>query len=135
MAKGEEHKTAFRTRFGSYEWLVCLFGLSGAPATFQWFINTLLRAHLNDFASAYMDDVIIYSNGSREDHFRKVRTVLCKLWDRGLYLDPGKYEFARKSIKYLSFIVYADGKGMGPDETKVEAVRKWEAPKTQKEVR
>ena len=135
MAKGEEHKTAFRTRFGSYEWLVCPFGLSGAPATFQRFINTLLRAHLDDFASAYMDDVIIYSNGSREDHFRKVRTVLRKLWDGGLYLDPGKCEFARKSIKYLGFIVYADGKGVGPDETKVDAVRKWEAPKTQKEVR
>jgi transposase InsO family protein len=135
MAKGEEHKTAFRTRFGSYEWLVCPFGLSGAPATFQRFINTLLRVHLDDFASAYMDDVIIYSNGSRADHFRKVRTVLRKLWDGGLYLDPGKCEFARKSIKYLGFIVYADGKGVGPDETKVDAVRKWEAPKTQKEVR
>jgi len=79
MAKGEEHKTAFRTRFGSYEWLVCPFGLSGAPATFQRFINTLLRAYLDDFVSAYMDDMIIYSNGSREDHFRKVRTVLRKL--------------------------------------------------------
>ena len=135
MAKGEEHKTAFRTRFGSFEWLVCPFGLSGAPATFQRFINTLLRKELDEFASAYMDDVIIYSNGSREDHFRKVRTVLRKLWDGGLYLDPEKSEFARKSIKYLGFIVYADGKGVGPDSTKVDAIRKWEAPKTQKEVR
>jgi len=135
MAKGDEHKTAFRTRFGSFEWLVCPFGLSGAPATFQRYINTLLREHLDDFASAYMDDVIIYSNGSREDHFRKVRTVLQKLWSGGLYLDPGKCEFAKKSIKYLGFIVYADGKGVGPDSTKVDAIRKWEAPKTQKEVR
>jgi len=135
MAKGDEHKTAFRTRFGSFEWLVCPFGLSGAPATFQRYINTLLREHLDDFASAYMDDVIIYSNGSREDHFRKVRTVLQKLWSGGLYLDPGKCEFAKKSIKYLGFIVYADGKGVGPDSTKVDAIRKWEAPKTQKELR
>jgi transposase InsO family protein len=135
MAKGEEHKTAFRTRFGSFEWLVCPFGLSGAPATFQRYINTLLREHLDDFASAYMDDVIIYSNGTREDHFRKVRTILQKLWDGGLYLDPGKCEFARKSIKYLGFIVYADGKGVGPDASKVEAIREWKAPTTQKEVR
>ena len=76
MAKGEEYKTAFRTRFGSFEWMVCPFGLSGAPATFQRYINTLLRKQLDDFASAYMDDVIIYSNGTREDHFRKVRIVL-----------------------------------------------------------
>jgi hypothetical protein len=76
MAKGEEHKTAFRTRFGSFEWLVCPFGLSSAPATFQRYINTLLREHLDNFASAYMDDVTVYSNGTREEHFRKVRTVL-----------------------------------------------------------
>ena len=76
MAKGHEFKTAFRTRFGSFEWLVCPFGLSGAPATFQRYINSLLRGHLDDFASAYIDDMIIYLSGSREDHFRKVRTVL-----------------------------------------------------------
>lgn len=135
MAIGHEHKTAFRTRFGSFEWLVCPFGLSGAPATFQRYINTLLREHLDDFVSAYMDDVIIYSNGSKEDHFRKVRTALRKLWDGGLFLDPKKSEFARKEIKYLGFMVYADGKGVGPDSEKVEAVRNWKAPQTQKEVR
>jgi transposase InsO family protein len=135
MAAGHENKTAFRTRFGSFEWLVCPFGLSGAPATFQRYINTLLRKYLDDFASAYMDDVIIYSNGSREDHFRKVREVLRALWDGGLFLDPKKSEFAQKRIKYLGFIVHADGKGVGPDEEKVEAIRNWKAPQTQKEVR
>jgi len=135
VAKGHEHKTAFRTRFGSFEWLVCPFGLSGAPATFQRYINSLLRTELDDFASAYMDDVIIYTNGSRGDHFQKVRQVLRKLWDGGLFLDPGKSEFARKTIKYLGFIVHADGKGVSSDPIKVEAIRNWEAPKSQKEVR
>lgn len=69
------------------------FGLSGAPATFQRYINTLLRDYLDDFVSTYIDDVIIYSNGSRDDYFRKVRTVLRKLWSGGLYLDPDKSEF------------------------------------------
>ena len=94
MARGHEYKTAFRTRFGSFEWLVCPFRLSGAPATFQRYINSLLREHLDDFVSAYMDDVIIYSDGTREDHFRKVKTVLRKLWDGGLFLDPAKSKFA-----------------------------------------
>ena len=76
IAEGHESKTAFRTRFGSFEWLVCPFGLSGAPATFQRYINSLLRKELDDCASAYIDDVIIYSSGSEEDHFSKVRTVL-----------------------------------------------------------
>jgi transposase InsO family protein len=135
MAQGHEHKTAFRTRFGLFEWLVCPFGLSGAPATFQRYINSLLREHLDVCASAYMDDVVIYSSGSREDHFHKVRAVLQKLWDGGLHLDLGKSEFAQKKIKYLGFIVHADGKGVGPDPEKVEAVRGWKVPKTQKEVR
>ena len=114
---------------------MCPFGLSGAPATFQRYINSLLRTELDDFASAYMDDVIIYTNGSRGDHFQKVRQVLRKLWDGGLFLDPGKSEFARKTIKYLGFIVHADGKGVSSDPIKVEAIRNWEAPKSQKEVR
>ena len=54
----------------------------------------MLREQLDDYASAYIDDVIIYSDGSREDHFKKVRTVLRKLYDGGLYLNPGKSEFA-----------------------------------------
>ncbi|KAM0703122.1 hypothetical protein Q7P35_009060 [Cladosporium inversicolor] len=135
MAAGYENKTAFRTRFSSFKWLVCPFGLSGALATFQQYINTLLQKYLDDFALAYIDDVIIYSNGTREDHFRKVRTVLRALWDRGLFLDLKKSEFAQKKIKYLGFIVHADRKGVGPDEEKVEAIRNWKAPKTQKEVR
>ena len=102
---------------------MCPFGLSGAPATFQRYINSLLRGHLDDFASAYIDDVIIYSSGSREDYFRKVRTVLQKLWDGGLYLDPDKSEFAQKKIKYLGFIVYTNRKGVGPDPEKLDAIR------------
>ena len=52
VAKGEEWKTAFRTRYGLYEWLVTPFGLTGAPATFQRFINWVLREYLDDFCTA-----------------------------------------------------------------------------------
>ena len=135
IAKGHEHKTAFRTRYGLFEWLVTPFGLSGAPASFQRYINSVLRQHLDDFCSAFMDDVLIYSNGSKEDHYRKVRIVLRKLLDAGLHLDPDKCEFAKKTIKYLGFIVHADGKGLEADPEKVNAVRDWKSPKTQKEVR
>ena len=76
---GEEWKTAFRTRYGLFEWNVTPFGLTGAPATFQRFINRTLREFLDDFVSAYIDDIIIYSSGSRIDHRRKVAKVLQKL--------------------------------------------------------
>ena len=117
-------------RFGSFEQLVCLFGLLEALATFQQFVNTLLQKELDEFASVYIDDIIIYSNRLQEDHFYKIRTVLHKLQNRGLYLNPKKSEFTQKSIKYLGFIVYTDRKEVGPDSTKVDAIRKQEAPKT-----
>jgi hypothetical protein len=59
IAKGEEWKTAFRTPYGLFEWKFCPFGLSGAPATFQRFLNWVLRDYLDDFCSAYVDDIDI----------------------------------------------------------------------------
>lgn len=79
IADGEEGKTAFRTRYGLFEWIVTPFGLSGAPATFQRYINSTLREFLDDFAIAFADDVLIYSSGSRKDHMCKVRKVLDRL--------------------------------------------------------
>ena len=84
IRKGDEWKTAFRTRLGSYEWLVTPFGLCGAPATFQRYINWVLREHLDISCSAYLDDVIIFSNGSRKEHRQLIRKIVKKLGDAGL---------------------------------------------------
>jgi hypothetical protein len=69
-----------------------------------------------------MDDILIFSSGIREDYFRKVRLVLRKLWDVDLYLDTEKSKFAKKTIKYLDFIVHADGKGLEADPEKVVVI-------------
>ncbi|XP_044724438.1 reverse transcriptase (RNA-dependent DNA polymerase) domain-containing protein [Hirsutella rhossiliensis] len=114
MAPGHEGKTAFRTRFGLYEWLVCPFGLSGAPASFQRYMNSVLREWLDDFVTAYLDDVLIYSSGSKADHEAKVRRVLQALADAGLHLDPAKCEFSVQEQR---------------------AIREWEALTTVKGVR
>ncbi|KAM4066583.1 reverse transcriptase (RNA-dependent DNA polymerase) [Hirsutella rhossiliensis] len=106
---GSPRKTAFRTRFGLYEWLVCPFGLSGAPASFQRYMNSVLREWLDDFVTAYLDDVLIYSSGSKADHEAKVRRVLQALADAGLHLDPAKCEFSVQEQR---------------------AIREWEAPTT-----
>ena len=78
IAEGEEWKTAFRTRYGLYEYLVMPFGLANAPLSFQHYINDTLRDYLDVFYTAYIDDILIYSN-TKEEHFTHVKKVLERL--------------------------------------------------------
>ena len=128
---GEEWKTAFRTRYGLFEYLVMPFGLHGAPATFQHFINDVLREHLDIFVSAYIDDLLIYSKTLRE-HKRHVRQVLGKLREAGLQVDIEKCEFHVEEVLYLGMIVGKHGIRMDP--AKVAAIREWSRPQTIKDV-
>ena len=75
MTPGEEWKTAFRTRYGLFESLVINFGLINAPASFQAYINNALLEYLDVFYTAYLDDILIYSN-SKKEYTRHVRQVL-----------------------------------------------------------
>ncbi|KAI0993579.1 hypothetical protein K3495_g14605, partial [Podosphaera aphanis] len=134
VREGDEEKTAFRTRFGSFEWLVTPFGLQGAPAAFQRYINESLGNYLEDFTTAYLDDILIYTDGDIDDHWTKVEKVFERLSKAGLKLDPNKCEFAVKSTKYLGFVISL-GEGIKVDPEKVEAVKSWAAPKTAKGVR
>ncbi|XP_044720062.1 reverse transcriptase (RNA-dependent DNA polymerase) domain-containing protein [Hirsutella rhossiliensis] len=137
VAPGDEEKTAFRTRYGSFEWLIVPFGLTGAPAAFQRYINSVLQDYLDDFVSAYIDDVLIFSSGSLQDHRDKVGKVLQRLMDAGLQLDIvtvqvheqdiNKSEFEVKAVKYLGFIIEAEC-GIRVDPEKVEAVKGWATP-------
>ena len=77
---------------------------------------------MDDFYSAYIDDVLIYSSGTLEDHEAKVRTMVEKLGAAGLQLDIGKSEFGVKKTKYLGFMIKA-GKGISIDPEKVRAIR------------
>jgi hypothetical protein len=134
IKEGDEWKTAFRTRFGLFEWLVTPFGLTGAPASFQRYINNTLREFLDVFCTAYIDDILIYTSGSRADHEAKTKQVLSALQAAGLHLDIDKCEFSVQTTKYLGYIIEA-GKGLRMDPEKVRAIREWEAPSTLKGVR
>ena len=134
IAEGDEWLTAFRTRYGLYEWLVTPFGLANAPSTFQKYINWTLRDYLDEFVSAYLDDILIFSSGSLDDHRRKVKKVLKRLQEAGLQLDIDKCEFETTSTKYLGFIIEAE-KGIRMDPEKIVAIQEWETPKSMKEVR
>jgi hypothetical protein len=132
MAEGEKWKTAFRTRYGLFEFLVMPFGLTNAPADFQRFINDARAPFLGRFATAYLDDILIYSN-TLEEHREQVRQVLEKLSAAGLHLKPEKCGFYRKEVKYFGLIIGTDGIRMDPNM--IAAVRDWPIPQKVKDVR
>lgn len=134
IREGDEWMTAFRCRLGLFEWLVTPFGLINAPATFQRYMNEQLREHLDINATVYMDDILAYTDGSEEDHWKTVRSILSKLEKAGLYLDIDKCDFLCKEVKYLGFIVKA-GQGISADPAKVKTILEWEAPTSVKGVR
>ncbi|KAM4061993.1 reverse transcriptase (RNA-dependent DNA polymerase) [Hirsutella rhossiliensis] len=103
-------------------------------AAFQRYINSVLQDYLDDFVSAYIDDVLIFSSGSLQDHRDKVGKVLQRLMDAGLQLDINKSEFEVKAVKYLGFIIEAEC-GIRVDPEKVEAVKGWATPTNIKSVR
>ena len=123
---GDEWKTAFNTHFGLYEWLVTPFGLTGAPATFQRYINWVLYDELNICCSAYIGNVVIY-NDTQKEHRSVVLRIIRKFADAGLQLDFDKSEFERGIIKYLGYLIET-GRGLHADPKKLEAIRKWEPP-------
>lgn len=125
VKEGYKWKTAFRTRYGLFEWLVMPFGLSGVPATFQRYINFILCDLFDECCLVYMDDILIYIDGTRKQYMEKVWEVLeCIVW-YGLHLDLDKFEFAQKKVWYLGFIIVA-GVGIMPDLEKIKAILEWE---------
>jgi hypothetical protein len=133
IAKGEKWKTAFRTRFGLYKWNVMPFGLSNAPSAFQRYINWILRDILDDFVTAYADDILIYS-GSFEDHRQKIQNVLQKFINAKLQANIRKSEFETHEVKYLGYIINSK-KGILMDPEKIRAIKNWAVPTNVKTVR
>lgn len=131
IKEGEEWKTAFRTRYGLYETLVMPFGLTNAPATCQRLINHKLHEYLDVFVVAYLDDILVYSRNHTE-HVEHVRKVLTRLKEAELLLKPEKCQFFQKKVKFLGFILSAQGIQM--DASKVQAVQEWPTPTSVKEV-
>ena len=128
---GQEWMTAFNSRYGLFESLVMPFGLSNAPATFQAYINETLRPFLDIFCTAYIDDVLVYSN-DLASHKLHVQSVLQALEDAGLQLDVKKCEFDQTEVKYLGMIISTEGVRMDPD--KVTAIMNWEEPINVKDI-
>ncbi|CAI7771299.1 unnamed protein product [Closterium sp. NIES-53] len=127
MADNSIHKTAFRTRYGSYEYLVMPFGLTNAPATFQAEMNHILRPLLDECVVVYLDDILIYSRDMKQhiEHLRRVFEILRR---EKFYVKLSKSEFALKKIQFLGHMVSAQGVHVDPK--KIEAYAKIATPLT-----
>ena len=122
IADEDVPKTAFRTRYGHYEFLVMPFGLTNEPATFMHLMQQTFRKHLDDFVIVFLDDVLIFSK-TKEEHEQHLRIVLQTLRDKQLYAKLSKCEFFKSEIGFLGHIINQHGIKMEP--SKIEAVTKW----------
>ncbi len=95
------------------------FGLKGALATFQRLMIKILKLYLYDFVMIYLDDIIIFFQ-TMEEHLQHIWKVLEALKQVRLKLKLEKYEFAKKQLKYLRFIIGEFG--IKPDPEKVRAI-------------
>jgi len=125
-------KTAFRTRYGHFEFLVLPFGLTNAPATFMHLMHQTFREHLDDFVIVFLDDILIYSK-TLSEHRVHVRKILSILRQEKLYAKESKCEMFRTEVEFLGHIVGRTGLRMMED--KVKAVVDWPTPTKATEVR
>jgi len=131
IKKGDEWKTAFRCKFGQFEFNVIPFGLSNAPAAFQYFLNDIFSDMLGVTVVIYLDDILIFSE-NEDLHKQHVKAVLERLRQHQLFVNPSKCSFHLSEVDFLGMIVSADGIKMDP--AKVEAVANWPAPASVKDI-
>ncbi len=132
MDPKDAYKTAMRTRYGNFEWLVMPMGLTSAPATFQRLMNEVLRPLLDKCVVVYLDDILIYSE-TPEEHLRHVRQVLELLRAHSLHTKVSKCEFGMRELEFLGHIV--SDRGVSVDPRKIEVIKNWPVPKDIKELR
>ncbi|GKA55062.1 putative reverse transcriptase domain-containing protein [Tanacetum coccineum] len=125
-------KTAFRTRYGHYEFQVMPFGLTNAPAVFMDLMNRVCKPYLDRFVIVFIDDILIYSK-SRKEHEGHLKLILNLLKNEELYAKFSKCEFWLSKVQFLGHVI--DSEGIHVDPAKIEAIKDWASPKTPTEIR
>jgi thiaminase len=97
-------------------------GLTNALATFQSYINNTLQGYVNDFCIVYLDNILIYLR-SKEEHIQHLKKIIEHLYQSELYANPKKCSFFQDEIKFLGYLVNANGVQMDPKQ--IEAIQEW----------
>ncbi|WJX78764.1 hypothetical protein P8452_61951 [Trifolium repens] len=125
-------KTAFRTRYGHYEFLVMPFGVTNAPAIFMAYMNRIFNSFLDNFVVVFIDDILVYSK-SEEEHGEHLRLVLQVLRESKLYANPSKCDFRLEEVNFLGHVISKEG--IAVDPAKIDTVLSWKQPQTVTDVR
>jgi len=120
-------KTAFRSRYGHFKYVVMPFRVTNAPTIFMDYMNKIFRPSLDQFVVVFIDDILIYSE-SWEEHAQHLRVVLEILREHQLYGKLSKCEFWLDEVQFLGHVISTQG--IVVDPTKIKTVVKWERPQT-----
>ncbi|MBW0466723.1 hypothetical protein O181_006438 [Austropuccinia psidii MF-1] len=104
IKEGDEHLTAFRAKYGGYEYLVMPFGFTNDPSSFKNIVKDIFEDFLDIFVVVYLDDIMVFSS-SEGEHFKHVASVLQRLRDSNLFAKASKCVFHASSVEYLGYVV------------------------------
>ena len=127
IKEGDEWKTAFRCKYGHFEYMVLPLGLTNVPATFHIVINENLRGLVDQICIVFLDDILIYSN-TLEEHKKHVRSVLERLNQHNFFVNLDKCEFHIQKVSFLDFVISPEGVSMEID--RVQAILQWPVPRS-----
>ena len=118
MKEADVRKTAFKTHYGHYEFLMMPFRLTNAPCAFMDHMNRVFQPYLDRFVVVFIDDILVYSK-DEEEHDAHLRIVLQTLREKQLYAKFSKCEFWLREVTFLGHVVSAEGIKVDPQKIKV----------------
>ena len=132
IKEGNEWKTAFRTRYGHFEYQIIFFRLSNAPASSQGYINKILAEKLDVFIIVYLDNILIYTKDAGQAHVDAVQWVLNKLRKHGLFAKLKKFCFHNYEVWFFGYVVSAQRVKI--EDKQIEAVKNWPELKSMRDI-
>ena len=123
---GDEWKTAFKTRYGLFEYTVMPFRITNASSLFQRYVNEVLKKYIDRGVVAYIDDIFIYFK-TEEELVVLTKKVLKKLLDNSLCINAKKCVLHTHKGEFVGYTIAQNGVKMS--ENKVNHILQWEALK------